>query len=182
MLATPAGVELLAAATHALLHEGDRMLTGPYKAALRALKDQAVAAGAQLIAKDRTVMKAELADAQRRMADHGAECAVIVRLLLAQPKDSNLTIDTLTEERLVLELSREEKRSVTKEGISVKRGQIWRDLDRRQQGRRCVVVAVGGGVASLAHAQDTSLKPRTTKVSIARMHKHSTGWALESQG
>jgi hypothetical protein len=158
------------------------MLTDAYKAALRALKDQAIAAGAQILAKDRAVMKAELADAQRRIVEHDAECTLIARLLLSQPKDSDLTIETLTEERLVLELAQDAARSVTKEGVSVKRGQIWRDLDRRQQGRRCVVVAVVGGVARLAHAQDTSLKPRTTKVSIARMHKHSTGWALDSQG
>jgi hypothetical protein len=157
------------------------MLTDAYKAALLALKDQATAASAQFLALDRSVMKAELSDAQRRMMEYDSECKSIARLLLSQPKNSDLTIETLSEERLALALREEATRNTTTEGIEVKKGQVWLDLDRRQQGRRCRVVKVEGGRATLAHALDTSLRPRTTKVAVARMHKHSTGWALEPQ-
>jgi len=80
------------------------MLTDDYKAALRALKDQATAASAQLLAQDRSLMKAELLDAQQRMAKHDSECKSIVRFLLSQPKHSDLTIETLSEEHLAVAL------------------------------------------------------------------------------
>jgi len=63
--------------------------------------------------------------------------------------------------------------NTTKEGIEVKPGQVWRDLDKRRNGRTRTVVAVEDGKA---HMDGT---PKT-KVSIARMHKGSTGWSLVS--
>lgn len=65
--------------------------------------------------------------------------------------------------------------AVTKEGVEVKVGQVWEDLDARQQGRSRLVVAVDGDKAVMTPVN--SHAPRT-KVAIRRMHKHSTGWKL----
>lgn len=71
-------------------------------------------------------------------------------------------------------------RRQTKEGVTVERGQVWHDLDPRMLGRRCVVVGVEKGKAYMQHcdANGCPLTQRITRVFIARMHKHSTGWAL----
>lgn len=61
--------------------------------------------------------------------------------------------------------------NVTKEGIEVMPGQVWQDLDKRMNGRKRKVLAVENGKAIM----DGYPK---TKVSIRRMHKGSTGWAL----
>ncbi|WP_454727950.1 MULTISPECIES: hypothetical protein [Cupriavidus] len=72
------------------------LLPEPYRLALQALKDQAAAATAQLT--DRGAAKAELADAQRRMAQHDAETKHIVRVVLkAKPL---VSIPELSEDRL----------------------------------------------------------------------------------
>lgn len=63
--------------------------------------------------------------------------------------------------------------NVTKEGIEVKPGQVWRDLDTRMYGRTRTVLAVVDGKAHMNGS------PKT-KVSISRMHKGSSGWALVS--
>lgn len=64
-------------------------------------------------------------------------------------------------------------KAITKEGIEVKAGQVWRDLDRRMNGRTVTVewVSVDGTVARVKGA-------RSTQLSINRMHRHSTGWEL----
>jgi len=61
--------------------------------------------------------------------------------------------------------------NITKEGIEVKAGQVWRDLDKRMNGRTVVVLFARGGVAKVKGARETEL-------AIRRMHKHSTGWEL----
>lgn len=61
--------------------------------------------------------------------------------------------------------------NVTKEGVEVKSGQVWRDLDKRMKGRTVTVLFVHGGVARVRGARETEL-------AIRRMHKHSTGWEL----
>jgi len=63
--------------------------------------------------------------------------------------------------------------NATKEGIEVKPGQVWRNLDKRMNGRTRTVLSVADGKA---HMDGTP----QTKVSIARMHKGSKGWALVS--
>ncbi|MGU7773747.1 hypothetical protein ACV229_26635 [Burkholderia sp. MR1-5-21] len=63
--------------------------------------------------------------------------------------------------------------NVTKDGIEVKPGQVWRDLDKRSRGRTRRVLSIEDGKAVFEG-------PPKTKVSIARMHRHSTGWALVS--
>lgn len=67
--------------------------------------------------------------------------------------------------------------NVTKEGIEVKPGQVWKDLDKRQEGRQCKVMAIENGKAKMQHYARGRLGSKTT-VSIRRMHKHSTGWEL----
>lgn len=79
------------------------MLPASYKAALQALKDQAHAATTQIVNEDRSAKRAELKDAQARMALYPQECKHIVRILMSSA-DQNLTIETLDEERLAKEL------------------------------------------------------------------------------
>lgn len=71
---------------------------------------------------------------------------------------------------------------VTREGITVRAGQVWRDLDVRTMGgkRHCRVERVEGGAAlmRLSSTDGEIISTRTTRVSIHRMHKSSTGWAL----
>ena len=81
---------------------------------------------------------------------------------------------------------------ITRDGVEVKPGQIWRDLDKRHEGRLCKVVAIedrkyGSGlrrktvtVALMRFCQSNGYEPniRCNAVQIARMHKHSTGWEL----
>lgn len=70
--------------------------------------------------------------------------------------------------------------NVTKEGIEVKIGQVWQDLDKRMNGRTCIVEDVDVGKALMARCRpDGSWKSSNqTKVSVVRMHKSSTGWKL----
>lgn len=67
----------------------------------------------------------------------------------------------------------------TKEGIKVKVGQVWEDLDPRMGGRTRRVVAIEDRKVVMAWPHDTDRG--RTKVSISRMHKSSTGWKLVSQ-
>jgi hypothetical protein len=81
---------------------------------------------------------------------------------------------------------------LTKEGIEVKVGQVWRDLDYRQAGRHVCVVEVRDSVlrnGKLETAEPYAVVQRcqmdgtiygngTTRLAIRRMHKSSTGWAL----
>jgi len=79
------------------------MLPKTYKEALQAFKDQAAATTAQLVGQDRNAKRADLADAQRRMALHPHATKDIYRLLMGS-KDQSLTLDTLDEKRLEEEL------------------------------------------------------------------------------
>lgn len=69
--------------------------------------------------------------------------------------------------------------NVTKEGIEVKVGQLWEDLDKRMRGRRCFVCEVSNGKAVM---RGEYYQLKTTKISISRMHKSSTGWKLIKTG
>lgn len=71
--------------------------------------------------------------------------------------------------------------AVTKEGIEVKKGQVWLDLDKRMPNRHCKVEAVreGKSIMYLCTAEGRTINAmREVKVSISRMHKSSTGWKL----
>lgn len=61
--------------------------------------------------------------------------------------------------------------NITKDGVEVKVGQTWRDLDKRMKGRKRKVIRVEDGRAHLDG-------PRSTSLAIARMHRHATGWEL----
>jgi hypothetical protein len=67
--------------------------------------------------------------------------------------------------------------NTTKEGIHVKRGQLWRDLDKRMTGRVCRVGKVENGKAQM-FVMVNGQAGKSTMVSIRRMHKGSTGWQL----
>jgi hypothetical protein len=70
--------------------------------------------------------------------------------------------------------------NTTKEGIEVKAGQMWRDLDKRMDHRCVRVVSVTEGKATVARTDPVTgqTDERTTKLSVSRMHRHSSGWAL----
>lgn len=70
--------------------------------------------------------------------------------------------------------------TTTKEGIEVKVGQVWRDLDKRMENRCVRVIAVKDGKVTVSRTNPTTgwTADSTTKLSIRRMHKTSTGWAL----
>ncbi|MDH0687080.1 DUF6354 family protein [Stutzerimonas stutzeri] len=70
--------------------------------------------------------------------------------------------------------------NITKEGVEVKPGQVWKDLDKRSYGRQCKVITVEDGKAKMQHYARGQLGSKTT-VSIRRMYKHSTGWELVSE-
>lgn len=71
--------------------------------------------------------------------------------------------------------------NITKEGIEVKPGQVWEDLDKRSYGRQCQVMSVEDGKAKMQHYFTRGQLGSKTTVSIRRMHKHSTGWKLVSE-
>lgn len=66
---------------------------------------------------------------------------------------------------------------VTKEGITVRVGQLWKDLDKRMEHRGPGTVVAVDAVAGKASLQ-FGYWPTLTKISIRRMHKHSTGWTM----
>lgn len=77
--------------------------------------------------------------------------------------------------------------SITKEGIEVKVGQVWRDLDTRMAARYCRVKDLGytgtcgtipAAVMQVCRPNGATVTERITKVRISRMHHHSTGWDL----
>lgn len=70
--------------------------------------------------------------------------------------------------------------ALTKDGMVVKVGQVWKDLDKRMDGRHCKVIAVLEGRAHMSRCAPNgrASTDAITKVAIARMHHGSTGWAL----
>lgn len=72
------------------------------------------------------------------------------------------------------------KENITKEGIEVRVGQIWRDLDKRMGDRKRQVVSLCGGRATMGRVGFSTEQKDTmrTRVSISRMHKSATGWEL----
>ena len=61
--------------------------------------------------------------------------------------------------------------TTTKDGIEVKPGQVWRYLDKRMGDRTVTVLTVAHGFAMVKGA-------KLSRLAIARMHRHSTGWEL----
>lgn len=69
--------------------------------------------------------------------------------------------------------------TITKEGVQVRVGQVWRDLDERCGPRTCRVDSVSDD--GYVKMQNLAIKIRPTRVAIRRMHKSATGWALVSE-
>lgn len=70
--------------------------------------------------------------------------------------------------------------SITKEGIKVEVGQVWQDLDKRMHNRKCRVVDVTQGKATMQSIYSDAVP--ATKMAVRRMHKGSTGWSLVREG
>ncbi len=71
--------------------------------------------------------------------------------------------------------------NITKEGVTVEPGQVWRDLDKRVTARlgheRSIeIIRVDAGKA--VYSCKVGDKQVEKKVSIDRMHKHATGFEL----
>ena len=64
--------------------------------------------------------------------------------------------------------------NTTREGIEVKPGQVWRDLDKRVN-RTVTVERVDNGTAHVV-----STNGAKSRIAIKRMHKHGRGFALVS--
>ena len=56
----------------------------------------------------------------------------------------------------------------------VRVGQVWRDCDKRMNGRTIVIERVQGDYA-YAKVVGSS---RPTRIALRRMYRHSTGWEL----
>jgi hypothetical protein len=70
--------------------------------------------------------------------------------------------------------------NTTKEGVNVCSGQIWKDLDKRNN-RFVKVLSVQNGKATVLSCNErfeVLAQSKRTKISITRMHKHATGYAL----
>ncbi|MGW3197116.1 hypothetical protein ACWDBD_21500 [Streptomyces sp. NPDC001118] len=79
---------------------------------------------------------------------------------------------------VVLEELSESEKNTTREGILVRRGQIWENLDIWQNQRRVVVEFVESGRARVRAHYGT----RRSTISVSRMHKHSRGFRLVEPG
>lgn len=67
--------------------------------------------------------------------------------------------------------------AITPEGITVRVGQVWKDMDKRMDNRLLTVVSIvpGGPVILRQHGAT-----RTTKVRLDRLRAGSTGYTLVS--
>lgn len=68
---------------------------------------------------------------------------------------------------------------VTRDGIRVEVGQVWRDCDKRMSSgnRKCKVVELNPHMGK-ARMQNIHGPVPATWVSVRRMYKHATGWEL----
>ncbi|MBV7475361.1 hypothetical protein [Pseudoxanthomonas sp. PXM05] len=64
--------------------------------------------------------------------------------------------------------------AITKEGIEVQVGQVWRDLDKRLS--RTVVVEHVDDKNGIAHVRSSN--GARSRIAIKRMHKYAQGFAL----
>ena len=67
--------------------------------------------------------------------------------------------------------------AMTREGIEVKAGQVWRDLDRRVK-RTVTVTCVHPDASPNPYAEVVSSYGAKSRIRIDRMHKHAQGFAL----
>ncbi|MEO3931309.1 hypothetical protein WMO79_00655 [Micrococcaceae bacterium Sec7.4] len=69
-------------------------------------------------------------------------------------------------------LQREKTLNTNRDGILIRPGQMWRDLNPRSKGRMISVSAVQGGMATIFDGN------RTPTLAVARMYPHSRGYEL----
>ncbi|WP_189845395.1 hypothetical protein [Streptomyces umbrinus] len=72
----------------------------------------------------------------------------------------------------------QQEKNTTREGIVVRRGQIWEDLDTRQSKRRVVIESVAYGEAQVRDHYGS----KHSTLSVSRMHRHSTGFRIVEPG
>lgn len=65
-------------------------------------------------------------------------------------------------------------KTITKEGVQVREGQVWKDLDKRV--KRTVKVERVDALNGIAHVVSTN--GAKSKISIKRMYKHGQGFSL----
>ncbi|MFJ7280368.1 hypothetical protein [Kitasatospora sp. NPDC098663] len=70
------------------------------------------------------------------------------------------------------------EKNTTCEGILVRRGQIWENLDTRQSERHVAIESVADGEAQVRDHYGT----KRSSLSISLMHRHATGWRLVEPG
>ncbi|WP_434598302.1 hypothetical protein [Streptomyces sp. A5-4] len=72
----------------------------------------------------------------------------------------------------------QQEKNTTREGILVRPGQIWENLDTRQDNRRVVIESVADGEAQVRDHYGT----KHSTLSVSRMYRHSTGLRLVEPG
>jgi hypothetical protein len=72
---------------------------------------------------------------------------------------------------------------ITREGIEVRPGQVWRDLDKRVH--RTVTVervdAENGVACVISNPLNPKARPARSRIAIKRMHMHGQGFALVAE-
>jgi hypothetical protein len=69
-------------------------------------------------------------------------------------------------------LERETALNTNRDGILIRPGQMWKDINPRSQGRMISISSVQGGVATVYDGN------RTPTLSVSRMYPHSRGYEL----
>ena len=71
--------------------------------------------------------------------------------------------------------------AVTKDGVVVKVGQVWRDLDKRTRRTVTVERIIERPAGHGWHAEVISSNGARSRIAIKRMHRHGQGFALVSE-
>lgn len=69
-------------------------------------------------------------------------------------------------------LRQETALNTNREGILVRPGQIWRDLNPRSEGRQISVSSVSAGIATVFDGK------RSPTVAVTRLYPHSRGYTI----
>lgn len=75
-------------------------------------------------------------------------------------------------EKMQEALEAEAALNTNREGILVRPGQMWKDMNPRSNGRMISVSSVAAGIATVFDDN------RTPTLSVARMYPHSRGYAI----
>jgi hypothetical protein len=85
-------------------------------------------------------------------------------------ESSNLYVDIINDKGTSMN-------KVTKDGIEVQIGQVWKNCDRRNRGEVKKVVGIidaGNDTCAILYSD----YGKRSNVKVRRMYKHSTGWEL----